>query len=443
MDDVSITGLDNAETLKWNSSTLLWEPGTAGGAESDPTFATWLSDTAGDIVTHNASEFLTDPTAFVANAPPAPASGSLTVGGAGNYGLGAYKTSVWAYAGTPKRYSATPLTFTLTQTENLKTHVHSWTAVTGATGYVVKTGFADDSFVWWEDVGNVLTVTESGNWGVTPINVSRKTDESDPTHAEWLLTPVFDNGLGRTVKINDSQSGYNIEWSNGTSTGGINGGNIYADTAYYGPSNNLLANWDTNNSRFILYGDGSNLVSLPAVPTDSGAIYTDGSGNLTAVSFATSTGDSTDWNTAYGWGDHSSAGYLKLDSVTYTFDSNQNQGTTIQITSDYYTFSPVVVSSDVNQHNIVLLGKSNGPDQINASGFTLSYTGAVTALSYSVTNGNSNTQWDTAYGWGDHSQAGYAAGDHNHGGYTGDTSVYNGSSTDTYHWSNGILTGIN
>jgi hypothetical protein len=63
------------------------------------------------------------------------------------------------------------------------------------------------------------------------------------------------------------------------------------------------------------------------------------------------TDSSTNWNTAYGWGDHSTEGYL----------------------TSYTESDPVFVASDV----------------------------------YGVTTADIGT-WDTAYGWGDHSTAGYS-----------------------------------
>jgi len=70
------------------------------------------------------------------------------------------------------------------------------------------------------------------------------------------------------------------------------------------------------------------------------------------------------WDTAYGWGDHASAGYLTSET----------------------SHADVVVDGDFGSQGIMLRGASAG--------------------TYSILTDNS-TNWNTAYGWGDHSTAGY------------------------------------
>lgn len=71
--------------------------------------------------------------------------------------------------------------------------------------------------------------------------------------------------------------------------------------------------------------------------------------DITADSIQVTGGDSTNWNTAYGWGDHSTAGYL----------------------TSYTETDPIYTASSW----------------------------------YTTTNNSIN--WDTAYSWGDHSAVGY------------------------------------
>ena len=117
------------------------------------------------------------------------------------------------------------------------------------------------------------------------------------------------------------------------------------------------------------------------------------------------------WDTAYGWGDHGAAGYLTAETndlssaVTWADvpDANitsssvvQHQGnltiTESQI-SDLQSYltaetshADVVVDGDFASQGIMLRGASAG--------------------SYSILTDNS-ANWNTAYGWGDHSTAGY------------------------------------
>lgn len=70
------------------------------------------------------------------------------------------------------------------------------------------------------------------------------------------------------------------------------------------------------------------------------------------------------WNTAYGWGDHSTQGYITSET----------------------SHADVVVDGDFTSQGIMLRGASSG--------------------TYSILTDNS-TNWNTAYGWGDHSTQGY------------------------------------
>jgi hypothetical protein len=89
------------------------------------------------------------------------------------------------------------------------------------------------------------------------------------------------------------------------------------------------------------------------------------------------TAKQTEWDTAYGWGNHASAGYL---------------------TSETYTGTVTSVAMSV-------------PTGLSVSGTPITGAGtlAVTLTSgYSIPTTSSQTNWDTAYGWGNHASAGYA-----------------------------------
>ena len=103
---------------------------------------------------------------------------------------------------------------------------------------------------------------------------------------------------------------------------------------------------------------------------------------------------SDNWDTAYGWGDHGSAGYLATShaasGVTTTKISNWDtaHGWGDHGAAGYLTsLGTAVVDADFASNGIL----------------TRSSAGV-----YSVTSDNSS-QWDIAYGWGDHSTAGYTS----------------------------------
>ena len=86
----------------------------------------------------------------------------------------------------------------------------------------------------------------------------------------------------------------------------------------------------------------------------------------------------SNWDTAYGWGNHASAGYL---------------------TSETYTGTVTSVAASV-------------PTGLTVSGSPITSSGtlAITySAGYAIPTTASQTNWDTAYGWGNHASAGYAS----------------------------------
>ena len=132
--------------------------------------------------------------------------------------------------------------------------------------------------------------------------------------------------------------------------------------------------------------------------TDSGASTT---ATITAGSFSTSgniaaTGtvsgsniNDSNWDTAYSWGDHSTAGYL----TSYTE------------TDPVYTASSWYTTTNNSSNWDTAYGWGNHA----SAGYLTSYTETdpvYTASSWYTTTNNS-TNWNTAYGWGNHASAGY------------------------------------
>ena len=86
--------------------------------------------------------------------------------------------------------------------------------------------------------------------------------------------------------------------------------------------------------------------------------------------------DSTNWDTAYAWGDHAAAGYLVQADIldgTLTIDVNNTGDLQGSVFGDDSTLLVDAINSVIPKANV-----------------------------------ESSTDWDTAFGWGDHSAAGYA-----------------------------------
>ena len=155
---------------------------------------------------------------------------------------------------------------------------------------------------------------------------------------------ITGDGSGLTGKQDTLVSGVNIKTINGASilgsgdiaVAGSESDPIYAASSWYSTTNNS-SNWDTAYS----WGNHASAGYLTSY-TETDPVYT-------GSSWYSTTNNSSNWDTAYSWGNHASAGYL----------------------TSYTETDPV-------------------------------YTGSSW---YSTTNNSSN--WDTAYGWGNHASAGY------------------------------------
>ena len=167
------------------------------------------------------------------------------------------------------------------------------------------------------------------------------------------------------------------------------------------------------------------------------------SGDLVVGSTITATGgNSTNWNTAYGWGDHASAGYTTTDTtysagtgITLTGTTFSLTDTAAKWTQDNTKISNWDTAYGWGDHSIegyateTYVGTqiSNLVDASPATLDTLNELAAALgddpnfATTVSTSIGTKWTQdntkianWDTAYGWGNHATAGYAASSHVH-----------------------------
>jgi hypothetical protein len=136
-------------------------------------------------------------------------------------------------------------------------------------------------------------------------------------------------------------------------------------------------------------------------------------------------GNSTNWNTAYGWGNHASAGYLAsasytasdvlaklltVDGPTSNLDADTLDGH--DTTYFYPASNPSFFITDGNTNWDNTYGFIISPDD-TVSGTELDGVFSTTGVlrrtasgTYSTVTDNS-TNWNTAYGWGNHASAGY------------------------------------
>lgn len=155
------------------------------------------------------------------------------------------------------------------------------------------------------------------------------------------------------------------------------------------------------------------------------------------------TAKQTEWDTAYGWGNHASAGYLTSETYTGTVTSvSATVPTGFSISGSPVTSSGTLALTFDTGYSLPTTAKQTNWDTAYgwgnhaSAGYLTSetYTGTVTSVALSVPTGlsvsgspvtssgtlavtltagysipttSSQTNWDTAYGWGNHASAGY------------------------------------
>jgi hypothetical protein len=126
----------------------------------------------------------------------------------------------------------------------------------------------------------------------------------------------------------------------------------------------------------------------------------------------------TNWNTAFGWGDHASAGYAPTASPTFTgttvisgltypvADGTNGQVLTTNGTGTL-SFTTVSAGGSGTVTSVDLSATATG---LTASGGPVTGSGtldiALTA-GYVIPTTTDQSNWNTAFGWGNHASAGY------------------------------------
>lgn len=137
----------------------------------------------------------------------------------------------------------------------------------------------------------------------------------------------------------------------------------------------------------------------------------------------------SNWDTAYGWGNHASAGYLTtVGTISYNDLSNKPtlfSGSYTDLTNKPTLFSgsytdltnkptiPTSTSDLTNGAGYITSSALSGyatETYVTTRGYITSYTETdpvfVASAAYNITS-TQITNWDTAYSWGDHAGAGY------------------------------------
>ena len=114
-------------------------------------------------------------------------------------------------------------------------------------------------------------------------------------------------------------------------------------------------------------------------------------GGNTALHTGNFTDSSANWNTAYGWGNHASAGYISTTAANAAY----------QAAGNYFTDGDTVLNMTNNDGLVYDDATNKMYVRLDGTNREIYHTGNFT---------DSSANWNTAYGWGDHGAAGYAQG---------------------------------
>lgn len=162
--------------------------------------------------------------------------------------------------------------------------------------------------------------------------------------------------------------------------GGVGGGsttlNDLTDVTLTGVSSGQLLQYDGTTSRWIN-------ASVSGLGTETDPVFT------ASVAFGIGAGDTANWTTAYGWGDHSLAGYASTSYVDSAVVGFITAGSLTGYATEGYVNTSITGLASEGYVDTAVAGVNT-------------FTGAATTIT-TVQIGN----WDTAYGWGNHATAGY------------------------------------
>jgi hypothetical protein len=230
------------------------------------------------------------------------------------------------------------------------------------------------------------------------------------------LNSITTANVGAPGKVLSVDSNGDLTWINVT-TGGII--TIYPDdlngiTTYGTPGQTIQTNGNGTFSYHTPFDyEFSSLLNTPT--TVSGYGITDA---MTAAHDADviTSADISNWNTAYGWGDHSVLGYLTAETDPIFTASAAGGITATQVTN---------------------WDTAHGWGDHSTAGYITAETDPIfTASAASAITNTNITQWNTAYSWGDHSTQGYINSETN-------TSLSLANNILTYTDENGAQTDLN
>ena len=248
--------------------------------------------------------------------------------------------------------SGTYPNFTISSANSVYTHPAYTPRSINTSGATVLDTFTSDAIGSVTSIGTrTLTLANLGYTGAT--NANRITDNSQIANGRNFTTNTGTTTASNTQTFTN-KSGDISQWTN--------------DSAYVTSSGNTIIGTDSDiNTSGALVIDQLNMTD-GVIQSHSTRTLTLANLGYTGATDANKyvlpfTNNSSNWNTAYGWGDHGDAGYLTSQT----------------------SHADVVVDGNFTSNGILK---------------------RTSAGNYGIVTDNSNN-WNTAYGWGDHGDEGY------------------------------------
>ncbi len=345
MNDVTISSIQNNQFLKYNSSSSRWENATvtaATAAGSD----TYVQFNDGGIMGGDAGFVYNKTTDALTVGSVTTTGSSPQVSAAGNLGI-----STTASNGN--------ITITPHSTGDIILDGQKWPQADGSANQYLKTNGAGQ--LSWDSL-TTDDVSEGANLYYTDARARAAISEGSAQLSYNSSTGVLTFTQDDTDGIAEGSS--NLYFTDARAISAVQGTNL-----------NMGSNNITTTGKILYSNVYSAEGDLPNASTyhgmfahvhGTGAGYFAHGGNWIKLANNSQLANSANWDTAYGWGNHASAGYLTSETFTSVV-----QDTTPQLGG----------TLDANG-NIIDMGSNN------------------------ITDAKVG-QWDTAYGWGNHGAAGY------------------------------------
>jgi len=172
------------------------------------------------------------------------------------------------------------------------------------------------------DTVNTKLVVTNRDSTTTDLSLAQYIDD---TNLARLVSGTLDGGTGVATFTRDDSSTFTVDFS-----AFLSDANDYVSSASFNTSDGVLTLTRFGGETVTVDLDNRYLTSF----TETDPIYT-------TSSWYTTTNNSSNWNTAYGWGNHASAGYLTSFNITTQTDPKYLRSDTADTASGTITFSSI------------------------------------------------------------------------------------------------------